>query len=106
MRKLSTSGATIAGYTTQIFFSDADNNRVLTGAAPYDSRSPQKDATTDENDTVLQSSDDATNIVSVKGSIRQGFSATFNIILDNAEVTADGSLSRPSSGGGPLRAGG
>jgi protocatechuate 3,4-dioxygenase beta subunit len=106
VRKLSTSGATIAGYTTQIFFSDADNNRVLTGAAPYDSRSPQKDATTDENDTVLQSSDNATNIVSVKGSIRQGLAATFNIILDHAEVTANGSLSKPSSGGGPPRAGG
>jgi protocatechuate 3,4-dioxygenase beta subunit len=106
VRKLSTSGATIAGYTTQIFFSDADNNRVLTGAAPYDSRSPQKDATTDENDIVLQSSDNATNIVSVKGSIRQGLAATFNIILDHAEVIANGSLSRPSSGGGPPRAGG
>jgi protocatechuate 3,4-dioxygenase beta subunit len=106
VRKLSTSGATIAGYTTQIFFSDADNNRVLTGAAPYDARSPQKDATTDENDTVLQSSDDATNIVSVKGNIKQGFSATFNIVLDHAEVTAKGSLGRPSSGGGPPQAGG
>jgi protocatechuate 3,4-dioxygenase beta subunit len=106
VRKLSTSGATIAGYTTQIFFSDADNNRVLTGAAPYDARSPQKDATTDENDTVLQSSDDATNIVSVKGNIKQGFSATFNVVLDHAEVTAKGSLGRPSSGGGPPQAGG
>jgi protocatechuate 3,4-dioxygenase beta subunit len=106
VRKLSTSGATIAGYTTQIFFSDADNNRVLTGAAPYDSRSPQKDTTTDENDTVLQSSDRVTNIVSVKGSIRRGFAATFNIIVDNAEVSAKGSLSRPSSGGGAPPAGG
>jgi protocatechuate 3,4-dioxygenase beta subunit len=106
VRKLSTSGATIAGYTTQIFFSDADNNRVLTGAAPYDARSPQKDVTTDENDTVLQRSDDATNIVSVKGSLKHGFSAAFNIILDHAEVTAKGSLSRPSSGGGPPQAGG
>jgi protocatechuate 3,4-dioxygenase beta subunit len=106
VRKLSTSGATIAGYTTQIFFSDADNNRVLTGAAPYDSRSPQKDPTTDENDTVLQSSDDATNIVSVIGNLKQGFSATFNIILDHAEVTTKGSLSRPTSGGGSPQAGG
>src|ERR1700722_755507 len=31
VRKLSTSGATISGYTTQVFFSDADNDRVLTG---------------------------------------------------------------------------
>jgi protocatechuate 3,4-dioxygenase beta subunit len=42
VRELSTSGATIAGYTTQIFFSDADNNRVLIGAAPYNSRSRRK----------------------------------------------------------------
>jgi protocatechuate 3,4-dioxygenase beta subunit len=54
VRKLSSSGATIAGYTTQIFFSDAANDTVLTGATPYDTRSPQKDPTTDENDTVLQ----------------------------------------------------
>jgi protocatechuate 3,4-dioxygenase beta subunit len=104
VRKLSTTGATIAGYTTQIFFSDADNNRVLTQAAPYNSRSPQKDPTTNENDTVLQSSDDATNIVPVKGNIKKGFTATFNIMLDHSEVTATGSLSRPSTSaptGGP-----
>jgi protocatechuate 3,4-dioxygenase beta subunit len=105
VRKLSTSGATIAGYTTQIFFSDTDNNRVLTDAPPYDSRSPQQDATTDENDSVLQNSDDATNIVSVTGDLRQGFSTIFNIILDHAEVIAKGSLGRPSFGGGPPRAG-
>lgn len=106
VRKLSTSGATIAGYTTQIFFSDADNDRVLSGAAPYYSRSPQKDPTTDENDTVLQSADDTTNIVSVKGSLKNGFSATFNVMLDHSAVIAKGSLSRPSSGGGPPQAGG
>jgi len=33
VRTLSSRGATIAGYTTQIFFSDADNDRVLTRAA-------------------------------------------------------------------------
>ena len=106
VRKLSSSGTTIAGYTTQIFFSDADNDRVLTGAAPYDSRLPQKDPTTDENDTVLQSADDATNIVSVEGSLKNGFSATFNVMLDHSAVTAKGSLGRPSSGGGPPQAGG
>jgi protocatechuate 3,4-dioxygenase beta subunit len=100
VRKLSTSGTTIAGYTTQIFFSDAANGRVLTGAAPYDSRSPQKDPTTDENDTVLGSADGATNIVAVKGSLGKGFAATFNIALDDAEVDAAGSLARPSAGGG------
>ena len=106
VRKLSSSGATIAGYTTQIFFSDANNDRVLIGAAPYNSRSPQKDPTTDEHDTVLQSADDATNIVSVKGSLKDGFSATFNVMLDDSAVLAKGSLSRPSSGGGRPQGGG
>jgi hypothetical protein len=106
VRKLSSSGATIAGYTTQIFFSDADNDRVLTGAAPYISRSPQKDPTTDENDTVLQHADDATNIASVKGSLENGFSAAFNVMLEHSAVVAKGSLSRPTSGGGPPPAGG
>jgi protocatechuate 3,4-dioxygenase beta subunit len=90
VRKLSTSGATIAGYTTQIFFSDADNDRVLTGAAPYSSRSPQSDPTTDENDNVLHASEYATNLVPVKGSIHGGFKATFSIVLDDAQAAAMG----------------
>src|SRR5205807_7773298 len=65
VRKLSHSGATIAGYTTQIFFSDADNNHVLTQASPYKSRSTQEEPTTDENDTVLTSADVTTNVVEV-----------------------------------------
>jgi len=100
VRKLSSSGATIAGYTTQIFFSDADNDRVLTRVAPYHARVPQRDPTTDENDTVLQRSDDATNIVFVTGSASSGFAATFNIALDESQATASGSLSRPSGGPG------
>jgi len=96
--QLSTSGVTIAGYTTQIFFSDIDNDRVLTGAAPYNTRSPQKDPTTDETDTVLSGTDDATNIIAVKGNIANGFSGTFNIALDNTEVNTLGSLSRPNTG--------
>ena len=100
VRKLSSTGATIAGYTTQIFFSDADNDRVLAGAAPYNTRSPQKDPTTDENDTVLTSADHSTNIVKVKGGIGNGFSATFNIALDNAEIDATGSLARPNTAAG------
>ena len=103
VRVLSSSGATGAGYTTQIFFSDADNNRVLTGAEPYNSRSPQKDPTTDENDTVLQSSERSTNVVPVTGTLATGFAATFNIVLTHGEVSATGSLSRPSVGG-PLAA--
>ena len=100
VRKLSSAATTIAGYTTQIFFSDTDNDRVLTGAAPYNTRSPQKDPTTDENDTVLTAADHLTNIVKVKGDIANGFSATFNIALDNAEADATGSLARPNTTGG------
>jgi protocatechuate 3,4-dioxygenase beta subunit len=99
VRKLHSSGATIAGFTTQIFFSDADNTRVLTGAAPYNTRSPQTDPTTDETDTVLTAADFATNIVGVKGTISHGFTAVFNIAADIAEVDATGSLSRPNTGG-------
>jgi hypothetical protein len=35
------SGETIAGYTTQIFFSGTDNTRVLTSAAPYTRAHPR-----------------------------------------------------------------
>jgi protocatechuate 3,4-dioxygenase beta subunit len=99
VRQLASSGKTIAGYTTQIFFSDADNDRVLTGAAPYNARSPQKDPTTNENDSVISSADFATNLVTVRGSLAKGYAATFNIALTDAEVSAAGSLSRPSGGG-------
>jgi len=101
VRKLSKHGATIAGYTTQIFFSDSDNDAVLSGAAPYNTRSPQNDPTTDENDTVLHGADIATNLVSVAGNLTDGFTTSFNIELDRAEVTARGSLGRPNAGGGP-----
>jgi protocatechuate 3,4-dioxygenase beta subunit len=101
VRKLSEHGATIAGYTTQIFFSDADNEAVLSGAAPYNARSPQSDPTTDENDTVLRSADIATNVVAVAGNLSDGFTATFTIDLNNAEVAASGSLGRPNADGPP-----
>ena len=99
VRRLSHGGKTIAGYTTQIFFSDAANRHVLTGAAPYNARSPQMDPTTDENDTVLTSADYAANVIPVTGSLKHGYHATFTVMLDNAEVGATGSLSRPSQGG-------
>ena len=104
VRKLHSSGATIAGYTTQIFFSDTDNDRVFNGAEPYNTRDPKDDPTTDENDTVLTRTDFATNIVKVQGSIAEGYAAAFNIALDNAEVDAIGTLVRPNTGtggGGP-----
>jgi hypothetical protein len=62
VRKLHSSGATVAGYTTQIFFSDAANDAIFAGAAPYNTRGPQDDGTTDENDSVLSTADDDTNI--------------------------------------------
>jgi protocatechuate 3,4-dioxygenase beta subunit len=99
VRRLSSSGATIAGFTTQIFFSDADNDRVLTGAAPYSARTPQRDPTTDSTDTVLSGSARSTNVVAVTGSLQRGFAATFNIAVDDAQVAARGSLARPNSGG-------
>jgi protocatechuate 3,4-dioxygenase beta subunit len=99
VREVHSSGATIAGYTTQIFFSDADNDRIFTDAAPYDTRNPKDDATTDENDTVLTKADFATNIVAVKGSIAKGFSATFDIGVTPSQVKTTGTLARPSSGG-------
>ena len=56
VRVYDASGAVATNYTTQIFFTDADNRTVLTGAAPYSTRSPQEDPTTNETDNVLASS--------------------------------------------------
>jgi protocatechuate 3,4-dioxygenase beta subunit len=72
--------AVATNYTTQIFFSDADNATVMNGAAPYNSRSPRTDPTTDETDMILGSSK-STNVVPVTGSVADGFAATFTIGL-------------------------
>src|SRR5262249_33854756 len=63
VRVYDSSGAASADYTTQIFFSDADNARVLGGAAPYNARNPKTDPTTNETDMVLTSAARATNVV-------------------------------------------
>ena len=77
----------------------------LTVAPPYNTRSPQTDQTTDENDSVLTSAARATNVVAVKGTVGTGFSAVFNIALSDAEAAAAGSLARPNAGGaGPSAA--
>ncbi len=82
-------GSSVAtNYTTQIFFSDADNDTVLSGAAPYDARSPKTDPTTDETDNVLTSSAHATNIVPVTGTIAEGFAGTFTIGLTGVASNA------------------
>jgi protocatechuate 3,4-dioxygenase beta subunit len=87
-------GSSVAtNYTTQIFFSDADNATVLNGAAPYNTRSPKTDPTTDENDNVLTSSADATNIVPVTGTIAAGFAATFTIGLTGVASNASAASS-------------
>jgi protocatechuate 3,4-dioxygenase beta subunit len=72
--------AVATNYTTQIFFSDADNATVMNGAAPYNTRSPRTDPTTDETDNILGSAQ-STNVVPVTGSIADGFAATFTIGL-------------------------
>ena len=87
-------GSSVAtNYTTQIFFSDADNATVLNGAAPYNTRSPKTDPTTDETDNVLPRSADATNIVPVTGSISDGFAATFTIGLTGVASNASAGAS-------------
>jgi protocatechuate 3,4-dioxygenase beta subunit len=85
--------AVATNYTTQIFFTDADNATVLNGAAPYNTRSPKTDPTTDESDNVLSSSADATNIVPVTGSIADGFAATFTIGLTGVASNASAASS-------------
>lgn len=84
-------------YTTQIFFSDSDNDAVLSAAGPYNTRSPKSDPTTDETDNVLSPSADATNIVPVTGSVAGGFAATFTIgltgVASAAASTADATVS-------------
>jgi protocatechuate 3,4-dioxygenase beta subunit len=91
-------GSSVAtNYTTQIFFSDADNATVLNGAAPYNTRSPKTDPTTDETDNVLTSSADATNIVPVTGSLADGFAATFTIGLTGVASNASAGRSTDTS---------
>jgi protocatechuate 3,4-dioxygenase beta subunit len=75
-------------YTTQIFFSDTDNDNVLASAAPYSTRSPKSDPTTDETDNVLTPSADATNVVPVTGSPADGYAATFTIGVNGVASTA------------------
>jgi protocatechuate 3,4-dioxygenase beta subunit len=82
-------GSSVAtNYTTQIFFSDADNDAVLSGAAPYDTRSPRTDPTTDETDNILGGAR-STNVVPVTGSLADGFAATFTIGLTGVASNAD-----------------
>jgi protocatechuate 3,4-dioxygenase beta subunit len=90
VRTYGASGAVATDYTTQIFFSDVDNAAVLDGAAPYNTRSPKTDPTTDETDNVLTASADATNIVPVTGSLAEGFAATFRIGLQGVASSVSG----------------
>jgi protocatechuate 3,4-dioxygenase beta subunit len=85
VRTYDSTGTAVTNYTTQIFFSDADNSTVLAGAAPYDTRSPIQDSTTDQNDMVLTSAAAArTNIAAAAGSVSVGYASTFTIRLDKS----------------------
>jgi protocatechuate 3,4-dioxygenase beta subunit len=88
VRTYDASGNVATNYTTQIFFTDAANSAVLNGAAPYSSRMPASDPTTDENDNVLTSSSRATNVVPVTGSVASGYDATFDIYLSGVRGAA------------------
>jgi protocatechuate 3,4-dioxygenase beta subunit len=85
VRTYDSRGTAVTNYTTQIFFSDEDNTTVLAGAAPYNTRSPAQDSTTDENDNVLSSAAHATNIAAATGSVSAGYASTFTIRLDKSE---------------------
>jgi protocatechuate 3,4-dioxygenase beta subunit len=93
VRAYDASGSVATNYTTQIFFSDADNKTVLTGAAPYSSRSPQDDPTSNETDMVMTSAARATNIAPVTGSVGSGFATTFTIVLTGLPAAAAGASS-------------
>ena len=84
--------STAFDYTTQIFFSDEQNNAVMTGAAPYKQRSPQTPDTSDGQDNILDESHSPnnakTNVVSLSGSNSAGYSGTFDVAL--AGVTGGG----------------
>ena len=85
VRTYDAGGNVATNYTTQIFFTDSANNAVLSGAAPYNTRTPTADPTTDENDNVLTSSATATNVVAVSGSLASGYDATFDIYLSGVQ---------------------
>jgi protocatechuate 3,4-dioxygenase beta subunit len=96
VRAYDAGGAASTDYTTQIFFTDADNARVLSGAAPYDARSPKTDPTTNETDMVLTSAARATNVVAATGSVRSGFAAAFTIMLQGLPASGDAAASKSS----------
>ncbi len=95
--------AVATNYTTQIFFSDADNAAVLSAAAPYNTRSPKTDPTSDETDSVLPSTADATNIVPVTGTVAGGFAATFTIGLSGVASNASAAATRDTVVSATLR---
>jgi protocatechuate 3,4-dioxygenase beta subunit len=80
VRTYDASGAVAANYTTQIFFAESDNTAVLTGAAPYKTRSPQLDPTRNATDNIL-GSNTATNVLAASGSPSAGYSGTFTVML-------------------------
>ena len=92
----------VTNYTTQILFTDADNQHVLENAGPYNTRSTIDSPTTDADDTVVPSSSDATQVVSVTGSIANGYAAAFDVTIDGGTVSTAGTGG--SNGAGALHA--
>jgi hypothetical protein len=97
VRTYDASGNVATNYTTQIFFTDAANDAVLSGAAPYNTRTPPTDPTTDEDDNVLTNAAVATNVVSASGSVASGYEATFSIYLSGVQGASTASAGRDTS---------
>jgi protocatechuate 3,4-dioxygenase beta subunit len=106
VRTYDSSGTEVTNYTTQIFFSDTDNTVVLTGAAPYNTRTPESDPTTDGNDSVLTSSAVATNVVPVAGSLADGFAARFTIGLSGVRSRVSGAAKADTTVAASLKSAG
>jgi protocatechuate 3,4-dioxygenase beta subunit len=85
---------TVLNFTTQIFFSDSQNNTVMTGASPYNTRSHTTPDTTDSTDNILDesgSTNEQTNVITLSGSNGSGWSGTFNVALAGGSSGSSGS---------------
>jgi protocatechuate 3,4-dioxygenase beta subunit len=84
---------TVLNFTTQIFFSDAQNNSVMTGASPYNTRSRTTPDTTDSSDNILDesgSTNESTNVIGLTGSNAAGWAGTFNVALAGGSSGSSG----------------
>jgi protocatechuate 3,4-dioxygenase beta subunit len=95
VRTYDSSGAVATNYTTQIFFAESDNTAVLTGATPYNTRSPQLDPTKNATDNIL-GSNAATNVLAASGGPSAGYGGTFTIMLSGGSSAGAGSAGSSS----------